>query len=60
MGTEWEGRGKAWVFYVVSYHHPVPVVSEAGTSLVKLLQRINFAFFVTMGEEQSLGCAPAV
>lgn len=57
LGAEWEGKGKAWVCHVVSHHHPVPVVSEAGTSLGKLLQGINFAFFVTMGEEQLAGCA---
>lgn len=34
---------------MASYHHPVFVISKSGTSLVKQLQRINFASLVRMG-----------
>lgn len=52
-----KGSGRARVFSGVSHHYPSLITSESCTSRVKLLQRINFASLVTVGEEQSLGCA---
>lgn len=51
-----KGSGGAWVSGVVSHHHPARTTLASCTSLVKLLQRINFASLVRVGAEQSLGC----
>ena len=51
----WESNRRRWVFNMVSYHHPVFIIPKSGTSWVKLLQKINLASLVRVGDEQSLG-----
>ena len=51
----WESNRRRWVFTMVSYHHSVFIITKSGTSWVKLLQKINLASLVSVGDEQSLG-----